>query len=233
MLLTVVLTAAGKGSDASSYAGSFFGLFASMFAVSQLHKNAASALARYDDVRAIGFLAEALEFDDKGVAQQAQEALIRLLPRLKATDHGLLTDEQRRCLDRALLKHRSAELSLAILTAYEQVGDPTSVPVVEKLAAGEVRRIRDDRVSQRARHVLPVIRKRAEKVRAAQTLLRPVETAGSDTLLRPADGAPTGPTELLLRPADDEATPQEEPVQIHAETPEPELDSSNTSKLSA
>jgi len=212
LALVIAISASGQGHLVGSFTG-IIGSVGALFAATQLQKNAASALARYDDVRAVGFLAEALEFDDKDVVKQAQEALTRLLPRLRASDHELLTNEQRRMLDRALLKNRNADLSLAILTAYEQVGDLESVEVVERIASGKVRGVRDQRIIQRAAELLPALRERAELVRAAQTLLRPAESADAELLLRPAHGAPTGAAELLVRPVEDaDDTCQQQPA---------------------
>jgi len=201
--LVVLSALTNHGASAGSYSG-MFGAIAALFAATQLQKNAAGALARYDDVRGVGFLAEALEYGDKGIEREAETALVRLLPRLRATDHALLNEPQRRCLDRALVKRRNPELALAILAAYEQVGDEKSVEVVERIASGQIPAIKDRRIIERAAEVLPALRHRAELVRAAQTLLRPADKADADILLRPASGPPTGPIETLLRPVDDE-----------------------------
>jgi len=203
IFLVVLSAVTNHGASAGSYSG-MFGAIAALFAATQLQKNAAGALARYDDVRGVGFLAEAMEYGDKGIERQAETALVRLLPRLRATDHALLTEPQRRCLDRALVKRRSPELALAILAAYEQVGDEKSVELVERIASAQIPAIKDHRVIKRAAEVLPALRHRAELVRAAQTLLRPADKADADILLRPASGPPTGPVETLLRPVEDE-----------------------------
>lgn len=200
--LMVVMAATHSGANIGSFTGVFTSI-AALFAATAVQKNAARVLAEYDDIRAVGRIAEALEYDDKNVVEQAMTALTRMLPRLRASDWELLTTEQRRILDRALLKNRRAELSLAILSAYEQVGDELSVPVVERIATGEVRRVRDQRIVQRAADVLPAMRLSARRVRDRQTLLRPADEADDSTLLRPASGPPAGPTETLLRPFED------------------------------
>jgi len=200
--LMVLLAATHHGENVGSFT-SIIGSLGALFAATQLQKDTAKALLRFDDVRAVGGLAEALEFDDKGVAQGAEEALTRLLPRLKASDHTLLTPDQRRCLDRALIKRAKGAFRLAVLAAYEQVGDETSVALVEKIAAAGVRGIRDQRVIARAAEALPTMRERAQLVKAAQTLLRPADAVGDETLLRPASGPPSGPVETLLRPVEE------------------------------
>lgn len=199
-LITVAAT--GHSENLGAFGGMTSTLFA-LFAATQIQKDAARVLAKYDDKRGVGRLAEALEYQDKAVTAEAEAALVRLLPGLLATDHGLLTPDQRRCLDRALVKHGKSELAMAILDAYEQVGDPDSVAVVERLASGEIRKA-TSAVVNRAAGVLPAMRVRAEAVRAAQTLLRPVEEVGADVLLRPVEAGPTAPVETLVRPVDAE-----------------------------
>ncbi len=198
--LIILFAATGHAGNFGAFSG-MTGVWVALFAATQLQKDAARTLAKYNDKRGVGRLAEALEYQDKAVVSEAEAALIRLLPGLLATDHALLSHEQRRCLDRALVKPRKAELPLAILAAYEQVGDPDSVAVVERLAAGEIRRV-DPAVIERAAEVLPAMRVRAQEVRAAQTLLRPVEEVGADVLVRPVETGPTAPVEMLVRPVD-------------------------------
>ncbi|MBM3495068.1 MAG: hypothetical protein FJX72_12235 [Armatimonadetes bacterium] len=179
--------------------GGMTGIMIALFAATQAQKDAARVLARYDNKRGVGRLAEALDYNDKHVLAEVEPALIRLLPKLIATDHALLSLDQRRSLDKAIVKRGKAPLALAVLDAYEQIGDPDSVEVVERMAKGEVRRL-DAAVVERAREVLPAMRVRAEAVHAAQTLLRPVEVADADMLLRPVESGPSGPVETLVRP---------------------------------
>jgi hypothetical protein len=205
ILLIVLAAAWDQGSNIGAFSG-MTGAWAALFAATQIQKDAARVLARYDDKRGVGRLAEALEYQDKAVQQEAEAALERLLPRLIASDYALLSPEQRRCLDRALVKLRKTGLSLAILDAYMQVGDPDSVAVVERIARGEIARL-DAAVIERAREVLPAMRVRAQEVHAAQTLLRPVEAVDSELLLRPVTHGPSGPVETLVRPVDADAIP--------------------------
>lgn len=217
ILLVILLAASGNGEKASSFSG-MTGAWVALFAATQIQKDAARVLARYDDKRGVGRLAEALEYQDKVVQREVEDALVRLLPRLLATDHALLTPDQRRCLDRALLKRRKADLALAILGAYEQIGDPDSVVVVERIADGHVKGAAPE-VIARAAEVLPAMRVRAEAVRAAQTLLRPVEVADADILLRPVESGPSGPVEMLVRPVDADEAPDQRSAEAAAETP--------------
>src|SRR5207244_4376068 len=74
----------------------------SLNAASRAQVEAAQILASLDDVRAIGPLAEALEFVDlwqlSGTDWIAAEALCRLLPQVKSEDAALLNERQRACL---------------------------------------------------------------------------------------------------------------------------------------
>lgn len=220
-LAMTIIVATIKSWDFPSLFGSLWGGVATLFAATQLQKDAVLALSRYDDVRGVGFLAEALEFDDKVIVRQAGDALVRLLPRLRASDHSLLTDEQRRCLDRALERGKRRDLCLAILGAYEQIGDAKSIEVVERLASARPGKRVDEEVRRRAAEVLPALRERAELVRAAQTLLRPAEAGGSDTLLRPAGGPPQTPDDRLLRPVAEAVEADRSYLSAESEAPEP------------
>jgi len=204
--LMVLFIATGNAKNMGSLGGMTGGL-AALFAATQAQRAAAGALAGYDDKRGVGRLAEALEFGEKRLQADIEGALIRLLPRLTASDHALLTPEQRRCLDRAIVKPKQARLAMAALDAYEQVGDRDSVAVVERMAEGRARGL-DPGLAARAAEVLPAMRNAAELVAAAQTLLRPADSVADDMLLRPALGAPDGPAGTLLRPAelDEEAS---------------------------
>lgn len=94
-----------------------------------------AAITQFDDVRAVGPLAEALDFPGEQIAPIVQKTLIRLLPRLKASHSSLLNSTQRACLSRALQAGNPA-LTLAILKAWEQVGDEDAIPEVQRLAEG-------------------------------------------------------------------------------------------------
>jgi hypothetical protein len=105
----------------------------------------------------------------------------------------------------ALLKAlggKDRDLTLAILKAWEQVGDEKALPAVERLAAGTW----DSRVRAAADACLPALRQRAELARQRDTLLRPASApgTGSEVLLRPAAGPGETSAALLLRPVEGE-----------------------------
>jgi hypothetical protein len=167
----------------------------------QLDLDAVKALAQYGGARSTGLLAEALTIAD--IRVQVEQALIRELPKLKASDAPLLNEEQRYYLYQALTTRNNTNLILAILKALEQVGDEKAIPFVERLAEGKAN-FKSQEVRKAAATCLPYLREQAAKQKEHQTLLRPssaadVVTTAPDTLLRPAQygGSTTEPQELL------------------------------------
>jgi len=169
-------------------------------AATMRQKSAARALVRFDMPAAAGPLAEALQIDDADLRHAAERALIRLLPRLRATDAPLLDDEQHACLNRALAG-RNAALSHAILKAWEQVGDDRDVPAVQSLAEGGGPSRNDDALRSAAWACLPSLHANADRRRTESTLLRACSAAtGDDALLRPAEHSQSTDQTTLVRP---------------------------------
>jgi hypothetical protein len=161
-------------------------------------------LARYDDVRAIGPLAESLEWPDESVKATARTALTRLLPQLRVSDAGLLNAKQRGCLYRCLKMPnamRHSAFLFALLKCLEQVGDEAAVPYVTRLAKSVALTRVQKRVRQAAEECLPFLTLRAEQMRHSQILLRPAGVDGSTAavLLRPAVGGTEADPQQLLR----------------------------------
>jgi hypothetical protein len=172
------------------------------FCLSPKQTEAARKLATHDDVRGVGPLAEALEWPDSDIQMVASRALTRLLPRLQATDAGLLNAAQRANLYRKLNPYQSGhhvELQLAILKAMEQVGDEAAVPYVQRLAGSITLTWHQKRVRQAAQDCLPYLKDRAAQLRVSQTLLRAssATTVTPDMLLRPAENTSNAPEQLL------------------------------------
>jgi hypothetical protein len=183
--------------------GSMTGLIVALFAATQTQRNVARLLTEIEDLRVVGALAEALEFQDQKVGELAESSLISLLPRLKASDAGLLDAQQRNCLHRALSR-KNSNLVVAILQSLEQIGDAEAVPYVQKLADGHGLAARDVQIRTAAQHCLPYLQQLAEEQRVRQTLLRAsdvteVPIAAPDTLLRPAAGVTVADPQELLR----------------------------------
>ncbi|HLV81243.1 MAG TPA: hypothetical protein VKT32_13230 [Chthonomonadaceae bacterium] len=168
----------------------------------QAQKRATGRLAAFQDVRAIGPLAEALELGDRNLRALAEESLIPLLKRIQASDSLYVNRVQRACLHRAL-QRKNTELSLAALKAFEQIGTGRDLPWVEKLAEGKGRARKDSRLRAGAQECLVFLKQRVEQNHAGKTLLRAADTAepASKVLLRSPSGVmPEG--DLLVRPLD-------------------------------
>ncbi|MCS6777209.1 MAG: hypothetical protein RMJ43_08125 [Chloroherpetonaceae bacterium] len=197
--------------DDFSYFFVFISLLGGMAAVTPRHKEAATRMAQLQDTRAVGLLTETLETSDRDLRHVVQQALPGLLRRLQASDAHLLDAHQRKILNRLLRRARqekNTELALAVLKAYEQVGDASALPEVERLASvPDPKDARFRQVVEAARECLPYLKVRVEQERASQTLLRasnPAHTdrAASDALLRPAQEAGATLPEELLRATD-------------------------------
>ncbi|NLH98854.1 MAG: hypothetical protein GX446_05100 [Chthonomonadales bacterium] len=164
-----------------------------------------SALGTIADLSTIGRFAEALWHEDRYVQTEAEEALIGMLPRLKAGDAGLLNDRQKACLHRALKRprrRREADLAVAIMRALTEIADARALPHISRLAEEPARGMHQETVRTCAVEVLPLLQQKVEAARLAQTLVRPAAAPdASGTLLRPAEAGPSGPVEQLVRPA--------------------------------
>ncbi len=141
---------------------------------------------------------------ERGVAERAMR---HLLPRLDRPTHLAMTEAERARVRLLLPETASAPLVLELLAAFERVSDIEALPAVRLVASGGSALRDDDRVLAAARSCAAFLEEAARQKRDAETLLRPADGAPTDTLLRPAGGAPTEPAEQLLRPAadDDEA----------------------------
>lgn len=189
---------------------SMTGLLGAAFAATQKQKAATKVLAQYDDVRGVGLLVEMLGFNlEKDLRAEIEMALIRLLPRLQASDASLLNAGQRAVLNFFLARKRApkgrTELTIAILKALEQVGDDKSLSIVTILAEGQGSAAADDAVQVAARECLPFLRRRVELQHAGEQLLRASSydagTTAPDELLRPASSSGETEPEQLLRAA--------------------------------
>ena len=164
--------------------------------------DAARELASCDSIRAVGPLAEALDWPDEALHRVTSSALIRLLPRLKASDASLLNAKQRAVLYKTLRPmnaSRQSRLLCAILAALEQVGDKSAIPAVSRLESMLAVTAGQRSVREAAKRCLPYLSANAENARSSQTLLRASSASevASDTLLRPSSNQDTPPEQLL------------------------------------
>jgi hypothetical protein len=170
-----------------------------------LRRNTVRALGATTDARLAGALAACLSDRDRSVRNAAKEALKKLLPQVKASDKQYIAPAEMDALIREL-NGSDAQLTIAILKAFEQVGDERALPEVEWLAMENSELLDGDvpiEVRRAAQECLPFLRLRAEQAEQARTLLRasaPIDAAAPDMLLRPVLArADETPPEQLLR----------------------------------
>lgn len=176
------------------------------------------------DPRAVGVLAILAQDRDSELNYYAQQALLNLLPRVRASDAAYIDAEGMAALIELLRVDYDA-LRLALLPALEQIGDERAIPMV--MGVRDSPRVRLE-VRQAAAECLPALENRVRLARESATLLRassgvgPSEAAAQ--LLRPTTGAPAA-TDHLLRPAaTGSGTPPEplkttDPTLFSAKTP--------------
>jgi hypothetical protein len=215
-LLYVCLQRFGSQSDLDGALGTAIGygvmtLFAYFCALvtavsAQRWSRDVNQILALQDVRTVGILAETLHYPDAALSAAMRSGLLRLLPRLQASDASLLNAEQRASLNR-VLPTNDGELILAILRAWQQVGDGEAIHAVESLASGESALAqRSQEIQQAAQDCLPYLRLRAERERIGGSLLRASEApiTDPDTLLRSIGDAAAmeDRAEHLLRPTE-------------------------------
>jgi hypothetical protein len=163
-------------------------------------------LNHLDGVSAVPVMADALFNHGESTHALARSVLIHQLPRMESGHAVLLVPAQQHRLN-SILSGSDSELIIAILKAYGQIGDASTLEPVARLT----RSATDPAVRAAAVECLPLLRSRiaAEEERLARaaigkTLLRASapESATADTLLRAATPTPVQETvpEQLLRP---------------------------------
>jgi len=172
---------------------------------------AVERLTRWHDVRAVGALVDIISLSDAKSCALARDALLELLPRMRASDAHLLNTQHRENL-RVVLLGQDIALIQAMLNAYQQIGDERDIPAVEGLLSGReaTTRSRKDRskskvadnpdVRDAALECLAFLQAKAQQSRISQTLLRAADQPGtvSAELLRPvASTVSTDPQQLL------------------------------------
>lgn len=174
-------------------------------------RHACALLAGLGDVRAVGPLLDACTGFETAEDRAIAQALIELLPRLRAGDAHLLDRYQYRNLvfdleqaakDPSGFPPLRIAFDIAIIRALEQIGDEEAEKAVRNIAALPAYNRDCERLVAAAQAALPALEARAAADRAGRTLLRaasaPAERGGA--LLRPASGAATADEEQLLRP---------------------------------
>lgn len=196
---------------------SMTGVLVAGLAATQKQKAATKVLAQYDDLRGVGLLADMLGFQlEKELRAEIETALIRLLPRMKASDAALMNADQYGTLVSVLGGRQPAasntDLMAAILKAMEQLGDEKALPNVTRLAAGSTGYTKiSGSVQIAARQCLPFLQERVAMRHASAQLLRASTGAEGATcpeeLLRPAADSGGTPPDQLLRAGGQENNP--------------------------
>ncbi len=165
--------------------------------------NFATLIAKFDDLRIIGSLAEILckNFAYSYVANykltNIKSTLRENLVLIKSENDVELTSNQIACLVK-LLKHRSDRLKLAILHALPFVGNKSCLNYVHKLANQEIYNT-SFAVVEAAEKCLPALEARVARLNTAETLLRASSPeVKNDTLLIPTLEIPEIRSEELL-----------------------------------
>jgi hypothetical protein len=201
--------------------GAFTGVMAGAAAFSRSYKSGVVALTRLENTDSVGELVSALEIQDREVQQIVRPALIRMLPKLRASDAKLLDDSSKQTLRRFLKGKFSgrtvstgayetdALLRIAILDALKQIGDSSFIEIVKDIANGDGHQV--DRMAKEiaaaARECLPYLEQRTLEAAASSELVRAssANSVGSaDTLLRPVTGTQEMHETELLRAAEEE-----------------------------
>ena len=166
---------------------------------SNARKDAARALEKAGDPRAVGVLAVALRDGDAPMRRLAETALLKLLPNVQASHAGFLDNDQVSAL-LAIGEQEDAALKVALLRALEQIGDSRAIPIVEQLLTDNWKMVRNQ-----AAQCLPFLRERERRARESATLLRASDrnaAVSSAHLLRPAiDSRQDTKSDELLRPS--------------------------------
>ena len=136
-----------------------------------LRTRAIETLARSATVRSIPLLTGM--YDIGALEDSIERLLIRLLPRLQASDAHLLTTachthfNLKLASKKGWLNRNPAPLLCAILKAYEQAGNKQDLAVVERVANGKDSGAGDLRIRTAAQECLPYLRVRAEEQESA------------------------------------------------------------------
>lgn len=188
-------------SPQGAFSGVFSGLFMVWLRSKTLRANSASLLLQFDDPRLIDALVMSYKNGTRSFGPE--KALTRLLPMLVPAQAHLVSRESRTFLNHALLHNTNKEFVLAILAAWEQIGDRDAIPTVEQLAGAGGFVEKDATIREAAIAALPAIRASAIRAAISETLLRPADADENTALLRPATSA-DAPEELLLRPSSEQ-----------------------------
>ena len=172
----------------------------------KLRRQCYKLLATYDDVRVIEPFVQAMAHGLEDVKLPAIIALTQLLPKLKPADARLLSHDSRRILNEMLVNNVKVDFVLAILSAWEQIGDAEAIPFVEQLTLGKGATGGNQIVRDAAQVALPTLQASAVRNAASDTLLRSSQSSDSSSLLLHPITQNTVEQHTLLQPAPENHT---------------------------
>ena len=149
-----------------------------------LRRAAVAAMSRAKNTRYVGALASCLDDPDPHVRRSAAQSLRHILPHMQARDRNHLSPNEMNALLRAL-DGDDPDLAVAVLTAFQQIGDKRALRRVAFLIDSPVHY---ESVRNAAWECLPQVKLRLQEAQEAEALLRPahdVENTHSEDLLRP------------------------------------------------
>jgi len=177
--------------------------------IPRARSHALESLSLLQDTRAVGPLLDAY-WEAIGERQRTIRFLLTdLLHRVQPADYPLLSRAQQKRAAQALANadlYEETEFVVALLQALAHIGTAEACTVVEPLASLHPSAPYEERIRVAARSCLPLLKARVEQQRIGETLLRPAEGGGQDTLLRAAtSGQSVTPESELLRPLTNDA----------------------------
>ena len=167
-------------------------------------KRLAECIKDIDDLNALPALIELLEFSNPTVQKAITPPVTRLLSRLRASDAYLLGFLHRTALARTLNTPRTRKLPpaffVAVLEAFEQIGDSQVLPTVAWLAQGKGAGGDHPPIQEAAKACQAHLEEQLRRHQAPYLLLRPSSLAEApQNLLRPVASAPDSAPHELLR----------------------------------
>ncbi len=156
------------------------------------------ALVKHQDKQVLPYMID--YYGQNLVSLDLEIPFMRILSSLRTQDTPLLQPKHREALNKYLLKKGtySFPLKIAILKAYQQIGDASALITVEKLL--ERRLTEQEDVYRAAEECLPYLQQNVGRVTEIQTLLRASSPAEKqEELLRPLQAEKPEEESLLLR----------------------------------
>lgn len=182
---------------------SVVGVVLAALCISNVGESEARLGQELSDASAAGALIERRAVSFGSDRRRVEGLLIEQLQHIPSSDASKLSRAERARLDEVLRLpdfEQDTALLIAILFAYERVGDAESLPIVEALAARPGETPAERRVRDAARFCREGLRQRVERLRSSDALLRPADAScGADILLRAASETGQTPASELLR----------------------------------